>query len=107
MERCLALEGQVGVSPGGRTGEASEKSFNMTTNLVGNKERQKKISLYGCSTCLIFGVMISHRNLLSFDFCAVNGARFSSETPRSQFGDCRCQGLSRVGEVRQDDDEDW
>ena len=94
------------MGPGGRTGEASEKNFDMTTNLVGGKERQKKVSLHGCSTCLVFGLMISHRNLVFFDLRAANGARLPPETPRSQFGDRPCQGLVRVGEVKQDGDED-
>ena len=95
------------VGPGGRTGEVLEKNFDTTTNLVGGEERRKKVSLYGCSTCLVFGLMISHRNLVSFDSRAANGARFPLETPRSRFGDCCCQGLGRVGEVKQDGDEDW
>jgi hypothetical protein len=107
LERCLALEGQLGVGPGGRTKKASEKNFDTTTNLVGGKERQKKVISYGCSTCLVFGLMISHRNLVSFDSCVTNGARFPPETPRSQFGDRRCQGLGRVGKVKQDSDEYW
>ena len=73
LERHLALEGQAGLSPGGRTKEVSEKSFDTTTNLVGGKEHQKTESLHGCSTCLVFGLMISHRNLASFDSCAANG----------------------------------
>ncbi len=97
----------MGVGPGGQTGEASEKIFDTTTNLVGGKERRKKVSSYGCSTCLVFGLMISHRNLVSFDSCAVNGVRFPPETPMSRFDDCRCQGLGRVGKVKQDGDEDW
>ena len=83
LERCLALEGQVGVGPGGWTRDASEKDFDTTTNLVGGKERLKKVSSYGCSTCLVFGLMISYRNLVSFNFCAANGARFPLETSRS------------------------
>jgi hypothetical protein len=56
---------------------------------------------------LVFGVIISHRNFVSLDSCAANGARFPLETPRSRFDDCRCQGLGRVGEMKQDEDEDW
>ena len=43
LEHCLALEGQVGMSPGGRTQEVLEKSFHAMTNLVGSKERQKEV----------------------------------------------------------------
>ena len=96
----FALEGQMGVGLGGRTGEALEKNVDATTNLVGGKEHQKKVSLYGCSTCLVFGLEISHWNLVSFDSRVANGAGFPPETPRSRFGDCRCQGLGRVGEVK-------
>ncbi len=95
----LSLEGQMGVVPGGRTEEAVEKDFDATTNLVGGKERRKKVSLYGCSTGLAFGLMISHRNVVSLDSCAANGARFPPETPRSRLDDRRCQGLGRVGEM--------
>jgi hypothetical protein len=35
LECCLALEGQMGVDPGGLTGEVSEKNFDTTNNLVG------------------------------------------------------------------------
>ncbi len=91
--------------PGGRTGEASEKDLNATTNLVGGEERQKKVSSYGCSTGLVFGLMIAHRNLVSLDSCAVNGARFPPETPRSRLDDRLRQGLGRVGEMEEDHDE--
>ncbi len=43
----------------------------------------------------------------SFTSCAANGARFPPETPRSRFDDCRCQGLGRVGEMKQGEGEDW
>jgi hypothetical protein len=89
----------MGVGPGGRTGEALEKNVDATTNLVGGEERQKKVSLYGCSTCLVFGLVISHWNLVSFDSCALNGARFPPEMPRSRFGDRHCQGLGGIGKV--------
>ena len=82
LERRFALEGHVGVSPGGRTEEASEKSFDMTTNLVGSKEHQKKVSTHGCFTCLVFGLMISDRNFVSLDSRTTNGAGFPPETPR-------------------------
>ncbi len=93
------------VVPGGRTGEASEKDFEVTTNLVGGEERRKKVSLYGCSTGLVFSLIISHRNFVSLDSCAANGARFPPEMPRSQFDDHRCQGLGRVGEREEYHDE--
>ena len=100
LEHCLALEGHMRVGPGGWTGEVLEKNFDTTTNLIGGKERRKKVSLYGCSTCLVFGLMISHRNLVSFDSRAANGAGLPPVISRSRFGDCRCQGLGRVGEVK-------
>ncbi len=100
LKRPLTLEGQMGVVPGGQIGEASEKDFDATTNLVGGKEHQKKVSLYGCSTGFAFGLMISHRNFASLDSRAGNGARFPLETPRSRFDDCRCQGLGRVGKMK-------
>ena len=67
----------------------------------------EKVSLYGCSICLVFGLMISHRNLVSLDSHATNGARFPPETPRSQFGDRRCQGFGRVGKAKEDSNENW
>ena len=73
----------MGVVPGGQTREASEKDFDATTNLVGGKECRKTVSSYGCSTGLAFGLMISHRNFVSLDSCAADGARFPPETPRS------------------------
>ena len=93
------------VGPGGWTGEVSEKNFDTTTNLIGGKARRKKVSLYGCSTCLVFGLMISHRNLVSLDSRAANGARFPPETPRSRFDDRLRQGLGRVGEMEEYRDE--
>jgi hypothetical protein len=105
LEHCLALEGHMRVGPGGWTGEVSEKNFDTTTNLIGGKERRKKVSLYGCSTCLVFGLMISHRNFVSFDSCAANGVRFPPETPRSQFGDHHCQSFGRVSKVTEDSDD--
>ena len=50
--------------------------------------------------------MLSHGNLVSLDSRAANGARFPPETPRSRFDNRRCQGLGRVGEMEQDEDED-
>ena len=86
------------------TGELSEKGLHMTTNLEGGEERREEVSSHGCSTrlftfCLKF-------LLRSLDSRAANGARVPPETPRSRFGDRRCQGLSRVGEMEQDEDED-
>jgi len=60
-----------------------------------------------CSTRFVFGLIISHRNFVSLDSCLANGARFLPETPRSRFDDCRCQGLGRVGEMKQDEGEEW
>jgi len=97
----------MGVVPDGWTVETPEKNLDATTNLVGGEEGRKKVSSYGCSTGLVFGLMISHRNFVSLDSCAANGARFPPETPRSRFDDCRCQGLGRVGVMKQNDDEDW
>ena len=96
----------MGVVPDGWTVEMPEKDFDATTNLVGGEERRKKVSSDGCSTGLVFDLIISHRNFVSLDSCAANGARFPPETPRSRFGDRRCQGLGRVGEMEQDEDED-
>ena len=95
----------MGVVPGGRTRKASEKHLNATTNLVGGKERRKKVSSYGCSTDFVFGLIISHRNFVSFDSCAANGARVPPETPRSRLDDRLCQGLGRVGEMEEYHDE--
>ncbi len=95
----------MGVVPGGWTGETSEKDFDATTNLVGGEERRKKVSSYGCSTGLVFGLIISHRNFVSLDSCAANGARFPRETPRSQLDDRIRQGLGRVGEMEEDHNE--
>ena len=97
----------MGGVPGRWTEETSEKDFDATTNLVGGENCRKKVSSDGCSTGLVFGVIISHRNFVSIESCAANGARFPPETPRSRFGDRRCQGLGRVGEMKQDEDEDW
>ncbi len=83
LKHRLTLEGQMGVVSGGRTGEASKKDFDATTNLVGGEECRKKVSSYGCSTGLVFGLIISHRNFVSLDPCAANGVRFPPETPRS------------------------
>ncbi len=107
LKRHLTLEGHMGGVPGRWTGEMSEKDFYATTNLVGGEEHRKKVSSDGCSTGLVFGLIISHRNFASLDSCAAIGARFPPETPRSRFDDRRCQGLSRVGEMKQDEDEDW
>ncbi len=101
MERRLTLEGQV---PGGRTGEASEKRFNATTNLVGGKERREKVSSYAFSSTG-FDLIISHRNFVSLDSCAANGLRFPLETPRSRLDDRLRQGLGRVGEMEEYRDE--
>ena len=84
----------------------SEKDFDATTNLVGGKERRNKVSSDGSSTGLVFGLTISHGNFVSLDSCAANGARFPPETPRSRFDDCRCQGLGRVGKMKQGEGED-
>jgi hypothetical protein len=97
----------MGGVPGRWTGEMSEKDFDVTTNLVGGKECRKKVSSDGCSTGLVVGLIIFHRNFVSLDSCAANGARFPPETPRSRFDDCRCQGLGGVGEIKQDEGEDW
>ena len=96
MERRLTLKGQV---PGGWTRKASEKAFDAT------EERRKKVSSYGCSTGLVSGLIISHRNFVSLDSCAVNGTRFPPETPRSQLDNRLCQGLGRVGEMEEYHDE--
>ena len=104
MERRLTLEGQMGVVSGGRTGEASEKHLNATTNLVGGKDRRKKVSLYAFGSTG-FGLIISHRNFVSLDSCAANGARFPPETPRSRLDDRPRQGLGRIGEVEEYRDE--
>ena len=84
LECCLALEDPVGRSPGGRTEEASEKSFHATTNHVDIKECWKEVSYHGCSTCFVSGLIISHRNLVSFDSYATNCVRFPPEAIRSQ-----------------------
>jgi len=107
LEHHLTLEGQMGGVPGRWTGETPEKDFDATTNLVGGEERRKKVSSDGCSTGLVFGLIISHRNFVSLNPCAASGARSSPETPRSRFDDHRCQDLGRVGEMKQDEDEDW
>jgi len=60
LKHRLTLEGQMGEVPGRWTGETSEKDFDATTNLVGGKERRKKVSSDGCSTGLVFGLIISH-----------------------------------------------
>ena len=99
LRHRLTLEGPMGVVPGGRTGEASEKAFDAT------EERRKKVSSYGCSTGLVSGLIISHRNFVSLDSCAVNGVRFPPETPRSQLDNRLCQGLGRVGEMEEYHDE--
>jgi hypothetical protein len=99
LKRHLALEGQMGVDPGGWTKEALEKRLHLTTNLEGGEERQEEVSLHGCSTSW-FVLMLSHWNLVSFDSCAANGARFPPETPRSRLDDHRCQGLDGVGEMK-------
>ena len=104
LNRRLTLEGQMGVVPGGRTGEASKKDFDATTNLVGGKERRKKVSLYAFGSTG-FGLIISHRNFVSLDSCAANGARFPPETPRSRLDDRLRQGLGRVGEMEEYHDE--
>jgi len=83
-----------------------EKDFDATTNLVGGEERRKKVSSDGCATGLVFDLIISHRKFVSLDSRAANGARFPPETPRSRFGDRRCQGLGRVGEMEQGEDEE-
>jgi hypothetical protein len=101
LERRLTLEGQV---PGGRTGEASEKHLNATTNLEGGEERQKKVSSYAFGSTG-FDLIIPHRNFVSLDSCAANGARFPLETLRSRFDDPLCQGLVRVGEMEEYRDE--
>jgi hypothetical protein len=106
LERRLTLEGQVGVVPNGWTVETPEKNLDATTNLVGGEEGRKKVSSYGCSTGLVFDLIISRRNFVSLDSCAASGARFPPETPRSRYGDRRCQGLGRVGEMEQDEDEE-
>jgi hypothetical protein len=107
LKHRLTLKGQMGVVPGGRTGETSEKDFDVTTNLVGGEERRKKVSLYGCSTGLVFGLIISHRNFVFLDSCAANGVRFPPETPRSQRDDHLRQGLGRVGKMEEYHDEGW
>jgi len=107
LERRLTLEGQMGGVPGRWTGETPEKDFDATTNLVGGEEHRKKVSSYGCSTGLVFGLIISHRNFVSLDSCAANGARFPPETAKEPIDDRRCQGLGRVGKMKQDEDEDW
>ncbi len=68
---------------------------------------RKKVSSRGCSTCFVVGLIISHRNLVSFDSCATNGARFPPETQRSWLGDRHGQGLGRVGKVDDSEDDDW
>ncbi len=50
LKRCLTLEGQMGVDPGGWTKEASKKRLHLTTNLEGGEERREQVSLHGCST---------------------------------------------------------
>ncbi len=99
LKHCLTLEGQMGVDPGGWTGEASEKCLHSTTNLEGGEERREEVSLHGCSTSW-FVLMLSNGNLVSFDSRAVNGERFSPEMPRSRFDDRRCQGLGSVGDIK-------
>ena len=93
------------MGPGGRTGEASEKDFDATTNLVGSKERREKVSSYGCSTGLVFGLLISHGNFVSLDSCVASGVRFPPEMPRSRHDDRLRQCLGRVGEMEEDHDE--
>ena len=80
----------MGVVPDGWTVETPEKNLDVTTNLVGGEERRKKVSSDGCSTGLIIDLIISHRNFISLDARAVNGARFPPETPRSRFSDHHC-----------------
>ena len=62
LEHCLTLEGQMGVDPGGWTGEASEKRLHSKTNLEGGEERREEVSSHGCST-FWFALMFSHVNL--------------------------------------------
>ena len=95
MERRLTVEGQV---PGGRTGKASEKRLDATTNLEGGEERRKQVSSYAFGSTG-FVLIISHRNFVSLDSCATNGARFPPEAPRSRLDDRPRQGLGRIGEV--------
>ena len=97
----------MGVVPDGWTVETPEKNLDATTNLVGGKERREEVSSDGCSTGFVIDLIISHRNFISLDSCAANGARFPPEMPRSRFGDRRCQGLGRVGQMKQDEGEDW
>mgnify|MGYP006207700429 CR=1 FL=1 len=106
MKRRLTLEGQMGVVPDGWTVETPEKNLDATTNLVGGEERREEVSSDGCSTGFVIDLIISHRNFISLDSRAANGARFPPETPRSRFGDRRCQGLGRVGEMEQGEDEE-
>ncbi len=101
MERRLTLEGQV---PGGRTGEAPEKHLNATTNLEGGEERRKQVSSYAFGSTG-FDLIIPHRNFVSLDSRATNGARFPPETPWSRFDDRLCQGLGRIGKMEEYCDE--
>ncbi len=101
MERRLTVEGQV---PGGRTGKASEKRLNATTNLEGGEECRKQVSSYAFGSTG-FDLIIPHRNFVSLDSRATNGARFPLETPWSCFDDCLRQGLGRIGEMEEYRDE--
>jgi hypothetical protein len=97
LERCLTLEGQV---PGGRTGKASEKCLNATTNLEGGEEHRKQVSLYAFGSTG-FDLIIPHRKFVSLDSCATNGARFPLEMLWSHFDDPLCQGLGRIGKMEE------
>ncbi len=96
----------MGAIPDGWAVETSKEDLNATTNLGGGKERREKVSSQGCPIDLVFDLIISHRNFVSFDSCTANGARFPPETPRSRFDECRLQGLGRVGERKEDEDTD-
>jgi hypothetical protein len=49
---------------------------------------------------------LSHKNLVSLDSGAANGARSPPETPRSRLGDHLCHKFGTVGEADQVEDDD-